>query len=752
MSRHRRYAACALVLILAGAWPSAQVAQNTGLTQQIERIFSSGAYAVPRFGPARWLPDGTAYAIVERSTSAPSGFDIVRYDAATGARTVVMPATRLVPPGATAPLAIEDYAWSGDGTRLLIFTNTRKVWRDNTRGDYWVLDVASGALKKMGGPAPEASLMFAKFSPDATRVAYVTGNNIYVESIADGTRVALTSDGSATTINGTSDWVYEEELGVRDCFRWSPDGRRIAYWQFDSTGVGMFSLVNATDTLYPQVTLLPYPKAGTMNSAARIGVVGADGGPTTWLKTPGDPRNTYLASLEWADASRVAVQQLNRLQNQNDLLLGDASTGEVRRVYRDESKAWVDVEPVRWIDSGRAFLWVSERNGWRHVYRVPAAGGNGTVITRFNADITDVAGVDERGGWLYVVASPEKAGERHLFRVRLDGGTPERVTPTSQPGTHTYDVDPTGRLALHTYSRFDVPPVRDVVAVADHRSLRPLTDNAGVRAAVAPLIPGPTEFLTVDVGDGVVLDGWMLKPASFDPSRRYPLIVFVYGEPANVTAADRWGGAQALFNRALAQAGYVVVSFDNRGTPALKGASWRKVVYGAVGELSSKEQTQAVNVLLGRHPFIDRDRVGIWGWSGGGSSTLHAMFRHPDLFKVGVAVAPVPDQRLYDTIYTERYMGLPQDNADGYRRGSPISFAEGLRGKLLLIHGSGDDNVHYQGTERLANRLIELGKPFDLMVYPNRTHSISEGPGTSAHVYNRIARYFVEHLPPGPAQ
>ena len=268
-----------------GADPGGGLAQRAGrpghraqhrLTQQIERIFSSGAYAVPRFGPARWLPDGTAYAIVERSTSAPSGFDIVRYDAATGARSVVMPAARLVPPGATAPLAIEDYAWSGDGTRLLIFTNTRKVWRDNTRGDYWVLDVASGALKKMGGPAPEASLMFAKFSPDATRVAYVTGNNIYVESIADGTRVALTSDGSATTINGTSDWVYEEELGVRDCFRWSPDGRRIAYWQFDSTGVGMFSLVNATDTLYPQVTLLPYPKAGTMNSAARIGVVGAD--------------------------------------------------------------------------------------------------------------------------------------------------------------------------------------------------------------------------------------------------------------------------------------------------------------------------------------------------------------------------------------------------------------------------------------------------------------------------------------------
>jgi dipeptidyl-peptidase-4 len=327
---------------------------------------------------------------------------------------------------------------------------------------------------------------------------------------------------------------------------------------------------------------------------------------------------------------------------------------------------------------------------------------------------------------------------------------PERLTPGDQLGTHAYDVAPGGRMAFHTWSRFDRPPSQEVVALPAHRALRPLTDPAPLLGKVKPILEPPVEFLTVDVGGGVVLDGWMLRPSSLDRTRKYPTIVFVYGEPASQTVVDRWGGGRMLFHRALAEAGYVVVSFDNRGTPAPKGAAWRKVIYGTVGDLSSKEQAAAIRALAERHRFIDLDRLGVWGWSGGGSNTLNAMFRFPDLYKVGVSVAPVPDQRLYDTIYQERYMGLPQDNPDGYRIGSPLNFSEGLRGKLLLVHGSGDDNVHYQGTERLVNRLVELGKPFDLMVYPNRTHAIAEGPGTTPHVYHLIARYFLEHLKPGP--
>ena len=634
----------------------------------------------------------------------------------------------------------------------MIFTNTRKVWRQNTRGDYWVLDTVTGSLKKIGGDAPEASLMFAKFSPDGNRVGYVRGNNIYVEQLADGRRVQLTHDGSDSTVNGTSDWVYEEELDLRDAFRWSPDGRRIAYWQFDTTGVGRFQLINNTSSKYPTTTTIPYPKAGTTNSAVRIGVVTVDGGETQWMQAPGDPRDNYIARVEWADGNTVALQQLNRQQNRNDYLLADASRGSVARAYRDESNAWVDVvDEVRWINGGKAFLWISERDGWRHIYRVPRGGGvsNAQLITHFQADVIDVVGLEEAGGWVYFLASPTNATQQYLFRSKLDGsGSPERLTPADQPGWHTYELAPGGRLAFHTYSRIDRPPVTDVVELPAHRSLRALTDPSALNAKLAALMKMPTEFITVDVGGGVSLDGWMVKPASFDPARKYPVIAYIYGEVADQTVKDRWSGARGLFHRALADAGYIVVSFDNRGTPAPKGAAWRKVVYGSLGDLSSKEQAAAMKALAAKYPFVNGDQMGIWGWSGGGSNTLNAMFRFPDVYKVGVAVAPMPDQQLYDSIYEERYMGLPKDNPEGYKLGSPINFAQGLKGKLLIIHGTGDDNVHYQGTERLINRLVELGKPFDMMAYPNRTHSIAEGPGTTTHLYNLIARYFLDHLPP----
>jgi len=754
----RRWVVVAVLAALVGAAVplGAQQANRTGtaiaaLHEQIDRIFASRTYEAPRFGPARWLPDGTAYAIVERGAG---GSEIARYDAATGARTVLVPASKLVPPGMKTGLDIDDYAWSPDGRRLLIFTNTRRVWRQNTRGDYWILDTASGALKKIGGDAPEASLMFAKFSPDGNRVAYVRGNNIYVEQISDGRREQLTHDGSDSKVNGTSDWVYEEELDLRDGFRWSPDGKRIAYWQFDTTGVGSYPLVNNTSSRYPTITNIPYPKVGTTNSAVRIGVVTVDGGETQWMQAPGDPREQYIARVDWVDANTVALQQLNRLQNRNDYLLADASRGSVTRAYRDESQTWVDVvDEVKWINKSSAFLWVSERDGWRHIYRVPR-GGNGSnaqLVTTSQADVIDMSGVDEAGGWVYFLASPSNATQQYLYRSKLDGSSqPERVTPADQSGWHTYDLAPGSRLAFHTWSRIDVPPVTDVVELPSHRSLRTLTDASALKARVAPVLKPPTEFISVDIGGGVSLDGLMVKPSSFDASRKYPVIAYVYGEVAAQTVRDRWDGSRMLFHRALADAGYIVVSFDNRGTPAPKGAPWRKVVYGSIGDLSSKEQAAAMQALAAKFPFVDGAHMGIWGWSGGGSNTLNAMFRFPDVYKVGVAVAPMPDQQLYDTIYEERYMGLPKDNAEGYRLGSPINFAQGLKGKLLIVHGTGDDNVHYQGTERLINRLVELGKPFDMMAYPNRTHSIAEGPGTTPHLYHLIARYFTDNLPPNP--
>ena len=748
---NRRHISTIIFAALATSLAAQQADVDGTLRAQIDRIYTANAYAAPRFGPARWHPDGKAYTIVERRDG---GAEIAHYDAATGARSVLV----------QTKLDIDDYAWSADGRRLLIFTNTRKVWRQNTRGDYWVIFLngdAQGEMK-LAQSAPEAWLMFAKLSPDATRVAYVRQNNIYVQRLDTGAVTQLTSDGTlppggaawapataGTLVNGTADWVNEEELDIRDGFRWSPDGRRLAYWQFDTSGVQNFTLINDTAALYPATTVFAYPKPGTTNSAVRVGVVSADGGATTWMKAPGDPRSTYIASLEWIDASTVAMQQLNRLQNQNDYLLADATSGDVTRAFRDAApRGWVDVQSdVTWIDNGRAFLWLSERDGWRHLYRV-SRSGDAKLLTDFAADVVDLAGVD--GTSAYVRASPANATQRYLFRVPLDGSSaPRRVTPGNAPGWHDYTFAPGGKMAFHTYSSFQRPAMMEVVSLPDHRSLRQLLDPAEVERKVAGVFGQQTEFLTVSVADGVTLDGWMIRPAAFDATRKYPVIVFVYGEPASQTVTDAWSGGR-MFYRALADAGYVVVSFDNRGTPAPKGAAWRKVIYGAVGVLSAQDQAAAIKALAASRPFVDLSRVGIWGWSGGGSNTLNAMFRYPDVYTVGVSVAPVPDQRLYDTIYQERYMGVPEQNAEGYQAGSPINFAENLKGHLLIVHGSGDDNVHYQGTERLVNKLVELGKPFDLMVYPNRSHSISEERGTTAHVYQLIGRYFLTHLPPGP--
>jgi dipeptidyl-peptidase 4 len=724
----------AALLIYAGhAGLDAQLPNR--LDDTLRAIYDRQDFAVELLGPTVWIDGGRRYTTLTSGAAQ----SVVAHDPETGGTEVLV----------RTPLTIDDYAWSNDRSRLLVFTNSRRVWRRNTRGDYWVFDAKTGASKKLGGNAQPSSLMFAKFSPAGSHVAYVRDQNLYVEDINSGSIVAVTKDGGGDLINGTSDWVNEEELDLRDCFRWSPDGHRIAYWQFDTSRVGQFTLINNTDSPYPALTRYPYPKVGTTNSAVRVGVVSAKGGKTKWVDAPGDPRNHYIASLEWADDRTLMLQQLNRLQNTNDLLLADAGSGDVQRAHRDRSTTWVEVsESAAWINGGREFTWVSEKDGWRHVYAVQRNGGRERLLTRFDGDVTGVTAVDAAGGRLYFTASPTDATERYLHVASLTGdGKVTRLTPSSQRGWHTYDVSPDGRWALHTWSSFDVPPVTEIVSLPDHRPMRRLIDNAELARKAAPLMGPPVEFVKADIGGGVELDGYLLKPRDFNPARKYPVLVHVYGEVGNTTVNNRWGTIN-MFHRALANEGYVVVSIDNRGTPAPKGAAWRKVVYGSVGDLSAKEQAAAIRALATERPYLDGSRIAIYGTSGGASNTLHAMFRFPDVYRLGIAIAPMPDQRLYDTIYEERYMGLPAENERGYYIGSPINFAEGLRGRLLLIHGTGDDNVHLQGTERLINRLVALGKNFEVMVYPNRTHALSEGAGTQLHLHRLIARYLLQNLPP----
>jgi dipeptidyl-peptidase-4 len=503
----------------------------------LTRIFQQKAYTAQTLGPVSWL-DGGRYTALEPSAAIAGAHDIVEYEATSGRRSILVAAEALRPQPSLPPLDIEAYAWSVDRARLLVFTNTKRVWRENTRGDYRAIDRSGTAPRKLGGDAAASTLMFAKFSPDGTRVGYVRDRDLYVEDVRTGNIVRLTSAPNDHIVNGTSDWVYEEELYVRDGFRWSPSGDRIAYWQFDTSGIEDFTLINDTDSLYPTLLRIPYPKAGTMNSAARIGIVSASGGETRWMQTPGDPRNTYLARLQWTpDGRSVAIQQLNRLQNRNDLLLADATAGSVRLVHRDESRAWVEVpDDVQWVDRGRGFLRLSEKDGWRHLYRISTDDGSERLVTNFDGDVIDLVPTHDDEGFAYFVASPASATQQFLYRTRIiGGGSVERLTPQNLRGFHRYDISPGSRWAFHTSSTIDVPPTTDLISLADHRVERTLVDNAALKSQVAALTNPPTEFFTVDVGNGVVLDGWMMKPTGFDPSRRYPLLVYVYGEPADQT-------------------------------------------------------------------------------------------------------------------------------------------------------------------------------------------------------------------------
>ncbi|HXW97994.1 MAG TPA: S9 family peptidase [Gemmatimonadales bacterium] len=744
----RTLPALAVLVSLTGS--SAQAQQDDSSIVTLDRIFNSEFFSSDRVPPIRWTPDGGAYFSYVRRPEA-GGPDLVRVDPVTGDQHLLVKSEQLVPPGDTVPLRAQSFRFSDDGRKLLLFTNTARVWRQNTRGDYWVLDLDSGTLRQLGGKAAKPqTLMFAKFSPRGDRVAYVRENNLYVERVSDGRITALTHDGSRTLINGTFDWVYEEEFDDRDGFRWSPDGTRIAYWQLDASGVGDFDLLNDADSLYSYVKPVQYPKAGTTNSAVRVGVVSAAGGATRWMRIPGDPRNVYVARMEWAGNSReVVMQHLNRLQNTLTILVGDAATGVTRPTFVDRDSAWVDVvDSWDWLSGGARFLWVSERDGWRHAYSISRDGADVRLITPGAFDIAEVVAVDTTGGWLYYTASPDNPTQRYLYRTRLDGAaSAERLTPASQQGTHYYSIAPGARYAVHNFSNFTTPPVTELIKLPTHETIRTLSDNAELRHRYALLRKGPVKFFRVDAGDGVQLDGLVMYPADFDSTKKYPVLFHVYGEPAAQTAVDSWY-ADDPWHLMLTQMGYAVITMDNRGTPSLRGRSWRKSIYRKIGVYASEDQSGAARAI-GRWGWVDSTRFAVWGWSGGGSMTLNLMFRAPDVYQTGMAVAPVPDVHLYDTIYQERYMGLPGPNEEDYRQSSPLTFAGRLRGNLLVVHGTGDDNVHYQGTERLINALVEANKQFSIMAYPNRSHGIFEGEGTTLHLFTLLTGYLTNHLPAG---
>ncbi|MGE3172728.1 MAG: DPP IV N-terminal domain-containing protein [Planctomycetota bacterium] len=724
---------------------------------------TSAEFAPARFGPARWV-DGGHYATLEAGADGRT-LELVRYEAVSGAREVVADTARLSVPGREQPLQIEDYAFSPDRSLLLVFTDSQRVWRQNTRGEYWLVPLAGNQPpRRLGGGLPKSSLMFCKFAPQGDRVAYVAQNDLYVEQVAGGHQTRLSTDGSVTTINGTFDWVYEEEFDCRDGFRWSPDGTRIAYWQLDCRGVGEFYMIDNLSDRYARIVPVQYPKAGTTNSACRVGVIPAVGGATVWMKTPGEPRETYVPRMEWHPAGKeLMVQWLPRAQNELRVLACAAATGEARVVLTETDAAYVDVrDDFRWLEDGKRFFWTSDRDGWRHAWAQPWTDGEARLLTPGDYDVIDVVHADLDKGQLYF-ARAHRATERQLAALLPDGvafvtnewresSKSDEKWAAVQSGWHDYQVSTDGTLAIHTASSFDSPPVVDLVRLPSHERVRVLEDNAPLRERYQAVQRGSNEFFKVSLDDGAILDGWTMYPPDFDSTRSWPVLFHVYGEPWSQTVKDTWFLNHHLFHRWMTQRGYVVMSIDARGTPAPKGRDWRKALYQRIGVLSSADWDQAVAALGKRHSWMDRTRLAIWGWSGGGAMTLNMLFRYPERFAAGMSVAPVTDIGLYDTIYQERYCGDPRKVPEVYRECSPITFAQNLQGHLLLVHGTGDDNVHFQHSERLFDALVAADKQFEYLAYPNRTHAIREGKNTRRHLYGALADFLQRRVPPGPRQ
>ena len=792
MRRPSRRSLTAIALLATAALtvvPRATVAQPPVAAQPVdsrrltvERIFGSRELAPVGAPGVRWMKDGRSY-LEARAATGGRGQDLVRVDATTGAATVLVPASVLVDEGGR-PIEIEELELSPDERKALLFHHSVRVWRSNTRGTYHVVDLDArrvipiATVTTTGAPASQAAdsmqapalgqnrsgstqpsfigrglasgaadptlQQFAKFSPDSRMVAYVRGNDLWVKDLAGGGVTRLTTDGSDDIINGTTDWVYEEELGLRDAFRWSPDSKRLAYWRFDQREVPAFPVVNETAEQYPSVSVLRYPKAGAPNSRVTVGVVAATGGASRFLNV-GPDTGQYVARMEWVDADSISVQRLPRRQNQLELLLVSATSGQARSVMVDRDSAYVDVEgeAVRWLAGHRRFLYRSDRSGWRGWYLYDRSGRLLRRVTPDGADHLDVAGIDEGSGVVYVTAAAPTPVERNLYRCDIAGSAARCTRATTQPGTHAVDVAPGARWAIDTWSRLGKAPAVTLHALPDMKVVRTLEDNRSVAERLAALDLSAPRFLKVPMPDGTQLDAYRLVPPRFDSTKAHPVLMYVYGGPAAPQVSDALGGTRFLWHQSLTQQGYIVLVVDNRGA-AWRGRDFRKLTQHKLGVQESQDQIDAAK-WAATQPWADRARIGIWGWSYGGYMTAMSLARGGSVFKAGISVAPVVDWRYYDTIYTERFMWTPQENPNGYQLSAVGSYVNNMTARLLLVHGTGDDNVHPQNALVLADALEAANKPFYMLLYPNRTHSIAGGR-TQVHLFGSFTRFLLENL------
>jgi dipeptidyl-peptidase-4 len=715
---------------------STAVFAQTKKEYTLEDIFKKGTFSTRSVRGLRSMQDGKTYVSIETDEQSKLRY-VAKNNFSDGKlNTVLYRESDLIFKGDTLPVSTD---FSDDETKVLIAVDQEALYRRSFKANYFVFDLKT---KKISQVSENGKQLFASFSPDGTKVAFVRDNNIFTKDLLTGSETQITRDGKNNQIiNGQSDWVYEEEFSFAQAFFWSPDGKKIAYYKFDESAVPEFSMT-LFQGLYPAEYRYKYPKAGEKNSEVSIHIYQLENKESKEVEI-GNQTDQYIPRIRWTqDANTLCVLRMNRHQNKLDYLMADAASGKTRLLMSEEDKYYIDIEKeqLTFLANGKQFINVSERDGFNHIYLYDMNGKIVKQITKGNWEVSDIYGIDQKKGLIYYQSTEPSPSQRDVYVIGLNGNGKRKISTVSGTNSASFSSDFSYYILSNSNSK---SPLFVSLHGNDGKLIRVLEDNAKAKARIAEYQLSPTEFFSFTTSEGVSLNGYMIKPANFDPNKKYPVFMYVYGGPGSQNVADSWGSGRNMWFNYLAQKGYIVACVDNRGTGA-RGAEFKKMTYLNLGKYETIDQIEAAK-WFAKQPYVDGNRIGIWGWSYGGYMSSLCITKGADVFKMAIAVAPVTTWRYYDSIYTERYLRTPQENAQGYDENSPINFADKLKGKFLLIHGTADDNVHFQNSVMFSEALIQANKDFEQAYYPNKNHGIAGG-NTTLQLYRKMTDFILNNL------
>jgi len=709
------------------------VAQKKNVS--LDEVWTKFAFSQKQVRSINWMKDGSFYSALENGR-------IVKHQVTDGAAVETLFDEGVSVENLGQKITIADYTLSSNEQKILIETDPEQIYRRSSRAENFVYDIKTKKLTKLSAGGKQS---FATFSPDGTKIAFVRQNNLFMVDLNTMSERQITTDGKWNNIiNGMCDWVYEEEFSFAKAFFWSPDSRKIAFYTFDESKVPEYNM-QMWGKLYPTDYRYKYPKAGEPNSTVSISVYNLVDTKTVKMDL-GKETDLYIPRIRWTINTNVlSISRLNRYQNKMELIHADAFTGKTTTILIEESRTYVDVEnfgdDLTYLADGKSFIMSSEKDGYKHLYQYDMSGREVRQITTGKWEVDNFYGIDESSNTLYFTSTEIASIERHLYSISLDGKVKKKLS--IDRGVNSANFSPDFKYFILNNSASNSPLKVSLYRSSNAQLVKVLEDNADLRARLTGYTISPKEFTVIKTADGVELNSWIIKPANFDPNKKYPLLMFVYGGPGSQQVLNQYDGANFYWYQILAQKGYIVACIDNRGTGG-RGSEFKKCTYLNLGKLEVRDQIESAK-YFGKLPFIDAARIGIQGWSYGGFMASNCLFQGADVFKAAIAVAPVTNWRYYDTVYTERFLRTPQENPSGYDDNSPVTHAKNLKGNFLLVHGTGDDNVHFQNAVALEDALIKNNKQFQSFYYPNKNHGIAGG-NTRLHLYTMMTNFLEKNL------